>query len=368
MKLKNITVIFISLFFFSNTSALELTAKGFLTFAYNKSNTKEPYQGNISEDGEYSQGTRAGLQFSSLISSKTEAFIQALADGSNGRDFNFSLDIGHIGYNFNNDHKVIVGKIRLPIFMISDHRQVGFLYPWINPPEEVYEIVPFDEIGADERFFGASFEGVIFRNELHDLSYRFYHGGTEGTSGGIESRVKNLHGLSLDYKLSNLEFKLSYLNTLSQAEETDNTGKTFDVSKGRTEYMSIGFRHDGERFLVMSEASRIIGEIDNFEDVRSYYLMGGIYLNDQKLLLHSTYSEVFENSKSDLDIFQSSISLGANYFIDFSTVFKVEYKRVFLQKPPAFDGGSPEPKDAGFFDKHPNKDVGIISLSVDTMF
>jgi len=379
MKILKLKFIFFTLLLSMKGHALSLDTKGFITFSYSQSNSPNEYRENISDDGEYTDGTRAGLQFSSVLSRKTEAFIQALADGDNGRDFNFSLDIAHVSYNINNDHKILAGKVRLPVWMISDYRQVGALYPWINPPEEVYEIVPLEDIGANDTFYGASLEGNVFRSNTHDLNYRFYHGGSEREGRDIETRVKNLHGILLNYKFTDLEFKLSYLNTLSMGEQTVGS-EVSDISKGRTEYLSSGFRYDGDRFLVMSEFSRVIGETLSYEDVKSYFIMGGIYLNDADFLVHGTFSDVMNSSKTDLDIFQKSVTLGLNYHIELSTVLKFEYKKVFLKqrpvplKPPPPGGFSDEEEElepkrpAGFFSEHPGDDVSIFSVSINTMF
>ena len=368
MKINRLFLIVSMVFFTLKTTAFELQTKGFLSFGYSRSNTEKPYQATLTKDGEYTELTRAGLQFSSVISHKTEAFVQALADGSDGRDVNFSLDIAHITHNFNNKHKLLVGKIRLPVWLISEYLQVSALYPWINPPEEVYELVPFDDIGGTETFFGASFEGQVFRNSHNQLNYRIYNGGSESHSNGIQSRVENLHGITFDYLQGDLELKLNYLNMISSAEQEDDLGKKLDVSKGRTEYFSVGLRFDTESYIVMSEMSQVYSETTSFEDVLSYYVMGGLYFDDQKYLLHATYSEVSDNAKSDLDLFQETLSLGLNYHLDYSTVLKFEAKRVFLPEPPKFEPGKKKPKGSGLFDEHPDKDVDIISVSISTIF
>ncbi len=374
MNLKSIKLVIFTFLFSSQSYAIDLNAKGFVTFSYSQSDSDIEYRDTISDDGEYTNGTRAGLQFFSVLSSKTEAFIQALADGDNGRDFNFSLDIAHVSYNLNNDHKILGGKIRLPVWMISDYRQVGSLYPWINPPEEVYEIVPLEDIGANDTFFGVSLEGSLYREGFSELSYRFYNGGSERSGQDLETRIKNLHGLLLNYRFGDFEFKLSYLNTLSMGEKTLPGGLIDDVSKGRTEYFSSGFRYESDNLLIMSELSRVLGETRSYEDVKSYFVMGGIYLDDQNFLLHATFSDVLNSSKSDLDIFQNSLTLGLNYHIELSTVLKFEYKTVFLEqqpqilKPKASDDEDDIHRPAGFFKEHPNDDVKIFSVSINTMF
>ena len=108
MKMFKVKFLSLLLFLSIDSFSMSLDAKGFITFSYSQSDSDVLYRDTISDDGEYTDGTRAGLQFSSVLSSKTEAFIQALADGDSGRDFNFSLDISHVCYNLNNDHKILI--------------------------------------------------------------------------------------------------------------------------------------------------------------------------------------------------------------------------------------------------------------------
>ena len=353
-----------------------INAKGFLTFAYSISNTEVEYSDSISDDGEYSQGTKAGLQFSSVLSHKVDAFIQTLADGKRDRNFNFALDIAHVNYNFSDKHKILYGKIRLPIWMISDFKQVGSLYPWVNIPEEIYEIVPLQDIGASDTFFGFSFEGSLYQSGLKELQYRVYSGGNErkfekedNSGQSVEIKLKNLHGILLDYTHYNWQFKLNYLNVNSEGERFDyETEAYLGEDSFRTEYKTLGIKYDNDYVLFLSEFSQVDGEIKEVEKIESYYLMFGSYFSNNEVLGHITYADVLDSSKSNKDIFQKSITLGLNFDLDLSTVLKFEHKTVILKNRPRKRSGSGDIEPAGLFRTHPNKDITILSASINTMF
>lgn len=365
------------LIFFCSTKlyAYEVDVKGFLTFAYSVSSSEVAYSGNITDDGEYSEGTKAGLQFSSVLSPKVDVFLQMLSDGNNGRDFNFALDIAHVNYNINNDHKILYGKIRLPVWLISDYRQVGSLYPWINPPEEVYEVAPLEDVGANDTFFGISFEGKIFQSGLNKINYRLYTGGSErvsdkeDASGTTEVRIKNLHGAQISYSHSDLYMKLSYLNINSDGDRFDFDEDDFIPAQAfRTEYSTFGLKYDNDLILVMSEISNVKGDTKEVESLQSYYIMGGLYLSDNDILIHSTFSKVLESSKTNRDIYQRTISFGVNYNLDISTILKFEHQTIHLENDERFKPGETAPRKAGFFKGHPGEDVNIFSVSINTMF
>ena len=78
---KIIWMIFSGVFYTSNLFAYEIDAKGFMTFAYTQSDNESIYNRYIDDDGDYSSGTKVGLQLSSIISPKIDTFVQLLADG-----------------------------------------------------------------------------------------------------------------------------------------------------------------------------------------------------------------------------------------------------------------------------------------------
>jgi hypothetical protein len=352
--------------------------KGFLTFAYSISDNKTPYLNKIDNNGDYSHGTKAGLQFHSILSPKVEAFTQILANGNEGRDHNFALDIAHVNYSYANYHKILFGKIRLPVFMISDYRQVAALYPWISPPEEVYNIVPLEDIGANDTFFGVSFEGKILNYGHHNINYRLYTGGSERVSekdrdndegGEAEVKVRNLYGVLFDYEYNDFYMKWSYLKVNSEGERFDFDADAYVEKEAHgTNFTSFGIKYDNDSFVLMGEFAEAEGDTNEVDEIESYYIMLGAYINDNKILLHTTFSDVLENSKTNQEIFQKTLQVGLNYDLDLSTVLKFSYKYIEVKNPPLFKSGEDEPREAGFFKTHPKKPVGIFSVSINTMF
>jgi hypothetical protein len=372
-------VLFASIITFSiSLHAYEVNSKGFLTFAYSQSDNKSVYEGRINDEGEFSNGTKAGLQFSSILSPKVDAFMQLLADGDNGRDFNFSLDIAHVNYNINDSHKVLYGKIRLPVFMISDYRQVGSLYPWINPPEEVYKIVPLEDIGASDTFFGISIEGNIFHSGLQQMNYRVYTGGSETVAekdkdnvdgGEAEIKIKNLYGVLVDYHYDDFYLKLSHLRVNSEGERFDFDDEVYKEKEPfGTNFTSFGMKYDNDYFMLMSEFVKINGETKEVNHLESYYIMGGLYLSDNDILIHTTVADILETSKTNQEIFQKTVAFGLNYNLDLATVLKFEHKLVDVKNKPRFESGDNTPREAGFFERHPRRPVKIFSVSINTMF
>ncbi len=57
-----------------------------------------------------------------------------------------------------------LGRLPLPVFLVSDFRQVGYANTWIRPPIEVYGQVPLDNVdGLDVLYNGERGPGELQR-------------------------------------------------------------------------------------------------------------------------------------------------------------------------------------------------------------
>ena len=109
---------------------------------------------------DFNRFSDVAVQFSSRISSKLSVTAQVIARGS--EDWSPDIEWAYASYDFNNDWRLNVGHQRVPFFFYSDIKDVGYAYPWIEPPESVYNIASesFDGINLmyRKRYMGATVE------------------------------------------------------------------------------------------------------------------------------------------------------------------------------------------------------------------
>ena len=61
--------------------------------------------------------------------------------------------IAEIRQEFPNQLDFRVGRINFDAFLMSDHRHVGYAYPWVRPPSEFYAWIPiFSMDGIDAAY------------------------------------------------------------------------------------------------------------------------------------------------------------------------------------------------------------------------
>jgi len=91
----------------------------------------------ITEDLTFERDTRFGLQISSDVTDDMSVVAQVLGRGDDN-NFNAIIEWAYIDYEINDIASVHVGKIKQPVYLVNDYIEVGYAYPWIRPPSEVY--------------------------------------------------------------------------------------------------------------------------------------------------------------------------------------------------------------------------------------
>jgi hypothetical protein len=132
----------------ASTSAQAIQFDGFMTAGASKivdiddADSGHIYIGGlgdrgITEDLTFERDTRFGLQISSDITEDMSVVAQILGRGDNG-NFNAIVEWAYIDYEIHETTSVRVGKIKQPVYLVNDYVEVGYAYPWIRPPQEVY--------------------------------------------------------------------------------------------------------------------------------------------------------------------------------------------------------------------------------------
>ena len=99
------------------------------------------YLQQISNRISYEYDTSYGINFRTQLTENVNGVAQLTSASRNG-DFGMDLEWGFVEYAFSRDWRLRIGKMNLQTFNLSDYIEVGYLYPWIRPPEEVYGFNP----------------------------------------------------------------------------------------------------------------------------------------------------------------------------------------------------------------------------------
>jgi len=367
--------------------AIELD--GFLTAGFAVHDQKQTngkkvvYLDEVTNDVTFLQDSKFGLQVTADVSENMQVVAQILASAE---DNNYSMDVewAYLDYTVSESTMLRAGRIKQPVFLISDYLEVGYAYPWIRPPAEAYSNMPVDSIIGVE---------LLYQTKIGSMNFGFqpYFGSnTEGVPGqpqvnffadnyiGMALRLENRY---FTVQLSSFQTDVSTVD--SNASPTLNSQGTavlsvaslsWDVANfvGYTEYTTRDIEADSGS--LSSDPSNPNGFNDApfdalFADQDGYYVTLGYRMG--KYLPHLTFAEIDSTPAGAASNFsqgarQETITLGLRYELNDSAALKMEYANITLGKNDdnSLNGGLFQPIDSAF----ESDSSSLISVSVDVIF
>lgn len=273
-----------------------LKISGFGTLAVTRSDDTRaefvrPNQVNGSADN-FRTGidSNLGLQADYAVNSWLSLTAQGLVRQDAEEHYGAELSWAFAKFRISDDLNVRLGRIGLPVFMISDYRNVGYANTMLRPPAEVYSQVPFNSVdGAD----------VTWRHDIGNtsLTSQLAIGAIKTPlAGDLHVRGKDI--LALNVVAENGPFTLrvghartkvtvddsTSLNNLVGALRAAGAGyrlpqlgllaSQIEAKGDKGTFSSIGLGVDWNNFVLQTEFAR--RKTDTYiNDTSSWYLMGG---------------------------------------------------------------------------------------------
>lgn len=130
--------------------------------------------------------SRLGGQLGVSIGKKWSAVVQLGVEQRYDLGYKPLVEWANIKYQVTPDLSVRAGRIALPIFLAADYRKIGYAYPWVRTPIEVYGGVPI-----------TNSDGV-------DAAYRWQHAGVKHTTQAFYGRTHVYLTETTDFKARGL--------------------------------------------------------------------------------------------------------------------------------------------------------------------
>lgn len=212
-------------------------------------------QGATESDTDLGVDSRVGLQANVKFNDTFSAVGQVLAMRRDG-EFAPSLEWLYGQAKVADWADVRLGRMVLPVFMMSDSRNVGYASHWLRAPQEVYAYYP-----------PTSFDGVqgVFRHNMADTNFTLQV--SAGTSKadvsfnpGYQNPLTNavLNGVLEYNKLYSFNLVAEHGNwtgrfgyTVGSDTEVSLGGAT--VEAGKDKFTGLGLQYDNGSLLVLTE-------------------------------------------------------------------------------------------------------------------
>lgn len=178
------------------------------------------------EELDFEQESLIALQLRAEVMTNLSATVQLVAKGADG--WSPDVDWAYVSYQVGQDGTLMAGRRMLPMYYFSEFMEVGYAYPWIRPPANLYwwEITQFNGLTYSHTFRAGDWTIVpsIFagREKQRDIkSHDFwrnrggYYFPPAGTyiSGTAEVTWSEILGTNIAFSNDWIDIRASYFST-----------------------------------------------------------------------------------------------------------------------------------------------------------
>lgn len=234
-------------------------------------------------------GLQAGITINDWLSASAQGLVRKEAQDDYGADLTLAFLKAKVSENFS----VRVGRMGLPVFMISEYRNVGYANTFVRPPIELYSQVPFNSIDGIDGIWQQGFgdttvtaqlalgrtkadlavgsnivksEGKDIRSlsvtaERGPLTLRFGHSELKVTVNNADA----INGLMSGLRSAGATYGLPQLGTLADRLE---------LNDSKTTFTSVGMMLDWNDIIVQSEFGKA-KSASYIKNTSSWYVVGG---------------------------------------------------------------------------------------------
>lgn len=259
----------------------------------------EGYENSVS----LSEQTLLALQVDYHLLDSVTITSQVLAHTSSERDS--GVEWLYASYVPHSNWLLKGGRMRTPFNRYSDVIDVGFAYPWISPPQQLYSAFLFNQ------YDGASVIRSFVKGNLSG-SVEVYYGSFDGDSQFQDRRyatkIDNLTGIVLNGVVNaNIRFRASY-TTADFSVDFEEISLFADqlrqfgfvqsadslVMQGEFGLYQVGLAIDELNYHLSGEWMKIESDTVLSPNIESYYVQGGLVF--QPFTVNLTYADMVTNN------------------------------------------------------------------------
>ncbi|HQQ62289.1 MAG TPA: hypothetical protein PLF22_01810 [Pseudomonadales bacterium] len=278
-----------------DSDAERLKMNGFMTAAVSMGDDPIDAGYEIDSNPNFRGDAKAGLQFNYSLGQNDSAVMQLVARSRGGQPWQTTAEWAYISHSLSESLQARMGRLRIPLYLESETLDVGYSYPWVRPPVELYQTALTSYEGADmlykfstgevnhtlQPFVGSSTKhhddpgqygyvplpafvpGSASPNENLQLDFKDLYGITlNSTWGNFTTKATAMH-LGLDAQVTALDNSFLVANALLagmlQPPAFPNVGAGGVIAENvdQLQYYAVGGMYDDGTWLAMLEESTI---------------------------------------------------------------------------------------------------------------
>lgn len=348
---------------------------GFLTtvVSQGKNDIDTPYSNGLAtKNVEWNtRDTHLGIQFAGAINPKMDVKAQFITRGG-AENYNLETDWAYVDYKAFKNIRFRVGKYKIPQFIVSDYLDVGYAYPWVRPPQDVYGTNPLISLNGIDMLYKVNFTSskilldlyvgdgshksaipprtVDYSQENFPVDQQFPD---ESKGQQITFETNKTRGFSLAYAAQTFTMRAGYFKT-----DVDAALGSLVLQDVPGAFGGLGFTMDVADIVAYAEFIRRDTDPQMelaFPDQDAWYVTLGYRFG--KFLPTYTYSQIKQGvDKSELAIEEQSNALGFRY--DIADSADIKFEALFVKPKEGNHGLFNDPVDKGT----------VYSASLDVIF
>lgn len=327
----------------SQAGNLSVHGYGTVAISHYHSNDGRGYgrNGGLKENWSANEDTKAGIQVQYNVSPKLRLAAQGRVAAINNQ-YRFNLAWAYAAYDLTPNTTIRAGRLRLPMFNLSDSADIGYSYPWVRVPEQMYSQITFDSYtGADviQQFNVASqpvtfeaFAGHVSRQHFSFLGNdawvrgHYVWGGTASTSFGNLTLRAAYGAAYFDYGYDAPAVMIPPNPYMPNGMIIPPSSPVRKDIKGN--FIEFGFNYDSDSWMVRGEYGQRGSKNGAYmPDTTAWDMTAGYHVTDT-LMPFISYSRI-TNDTSAGQAFMSSV--GARYDVTSNMDIKAQFSHVKAQ-------------------------------------
>lgn len=349
----------------------------------------------------YALDSKLGFQTDLKATSRLDLTVQLVSRQLSDGTYTPKVEWAFAKFALTPELDIRVGRVRPPVYMLSDYLDVNYANPWVRPPVEFYSSTPLTRIdGAD----------LLWRPSVGDISFLiqpFYGSSSVTLTNNSRTDMDQVGGLNAVANFGDFSFRAGYAQTnmsinaplvtpaLSGLQFICGLGdpaacsaySDLIVEKKRTTFTSLGASYDNGSYFMSGEIGKRTSE-SWVNDVTVWYLTGGKRFG--KWTPYVTYSQAHNDSPTKFSTSsfpptnaiatevlasnvgdQTTLTLGVRYDIAKNIALKAQWDQVNTKTKSGQaltgNGYFGIASSTGAFPDRSNQ-VNLISLSLDFAF
>lgn len=243
--------------------------------------------------------TRGGLQITARATDRTQLVMQLYASGR--QDFNARVEWAYFSHDLTPQLKIRGGRLVAPFYTHSQYLHVGYAYPWVVVPQEVYRTVPGETLEGFDLLWNVTTGPVS-----HSVNLLW---GSTNLDGHLANqparfRVNNIVGANLNSTWRNLTLRLAYSAGDTTVDSLPEPLATYNQAlNGRlafdhvySYFGNVGFQYDDGRLFLAGERAEL-GITNWFPQRKAGYLSVGWHFGRWMPLV--TWAQLNSTNRSD---------------------------------------------------------------------